>query len=310
MAIWDLYSKRQADAARSGADDVYQYTQVSSPLRVQITQIAIQAIGKVARSGGSYGFPDVENSLWTGIEKVYCREKGIYKISTEEHSGSRIISFMSKANITDWLDLLELICKAIMVAGHQSQYGHRSEWEVEGSGADAIDEINYRLRQATLGYQYESGNLLRIDSQYIHAEVVKPALSLLNGPAYAGPREEFTQAHSHYRKGEHRQAVAMAANSLESTLKAVFEIKGWPYTKGARISDLMKVARANKLWPEYLDTSFDQLVTTIQSGLPKIRDNDAAHGQGAAPKVVPSYVAAYALHLAASKIVFIIEASK
>lgn len=101
----------------------------------------------------------------------------------------------------------------------------------------------------------------------------------------------------------------MAANALESTFKAIFTAKEWPYVKSARISDLVKVARKHKLWPDYLDLSFDQLVATLQSGLPKIRDNDASHGQGATPKNVPSYLAAYALHLAASKIVFVVAAA-
>ncbi len=101
----------------------------------------------------------------------------------------------------------------------------------------------------------------------------------------------------------------MAANALESTFKAIFDDKGWDYNKGSRISDLVKVAKANGLWPDYLDNSFDQLVATLQNGLPKIRDNDASHGQGAIPKEVPSYLAAYALHLAASKIVFLVSAA-
>uniref|UniRef100_UPI0035B4E3DB DUF7014 domain-containing protein n=1 Tax=Acidocella sp. C78 TaxID=1671486 RepID=UPI0035B4E3DB len=77
-----------------------------------------------------------------------------------------------------------------------------------------------------------------------------------------------------------------------------------------RCSSRVKVAKGNRLWPDYLDNSFDQLVATLQSGLPKIRDNDASHGQGAKPKAVPDYIAAYALHLAACKIVFITEAAK
>ena len=149
-----------------------------------------------------------------------------------------------------------------------------------------------------------------MDSQYVHAEVVKPALALLSGQDFEGPRQEFLAAHQHYRTGEHRQAVAMAANAVESTLKAIFDQKDWDYQKGARISDLVKVAKANALWPDYLDASFDQLVATLQSGLPKIRDNDASHGQGATPKNVPGYIAAYALHLAASNILFITEAAK
>jgi hypothetical protein len=188
-----------------------------------------------------------------------------------------------------------------------SHFSH--EWNVKESPSDALDEINYRLRQAGVGYQFEGDSLIRVDSQYVHAEVVKPALALLSGSDFTGPKEEFLAAHQHYRRGENRQAVGMAANALESTFKAIFDRKKWSYQKGARISDLVKVAKANGLWPDYLDASFDQLLATLQSGLPKIRDNDASHGQGAIPKDVPSYIAAYALHLAASKIVFVVDAA-
>lgn len=171
-------------------------------------------------------------------------------------------------------------------------------------------EINYRLRRSSVGFQFEEEKLIRMDSEFIHSEIVKPALSLLNAPGFQGARDEFVKAHGHYRAGEYRQTVSMAANALESTFKAIFDQKKWAYTKGARLSDLAKIAKQNKLWPDYMDNSFDQLLATLQSGLPKIRDNDAAHGQGSSVKQVPAYVAAYALHLAASKIVFLSEAAK
>ena len=142
------------------------------------------------------------------------------------------------------------------------------------------------------------------------AEAVKPALQLLSGKPFVGPQQEFLKAHQHYRAGDHRKAVAMAANAVESTFKAIFDQKGWQSAKGARISDLLRVAERNTLWPDYLDGSFDQLSATLTSGLPKIRDNDASHGQGAEPKEVPAYVAAYAIHLAASAIIFVVEAAK
>ena len=59
--------------------------------------------------------------------------------------------------------------------------------------------------------------------------------------------------------------------------------------------------------PSYLDNSFDQLAATLKSGLPKVRGEESAHGQGATPRETPDYVAAYALHLAAAKILFLVE---
>ena len=303
MAVFNLFSKRRADAAKSGQPDVYQYAVIPPHLRVQVQQIALDGIGVVGAGGW-------DNILWKEIERVYLREKGLDSIAQEGFAGARVLTFMQKCSTEEWLDLLELIARGIRAAGSNDNWHFRQQWNVSDTAEDAIEEINYRLRQARVGYQIEGAYLIRVDSQFVHAEVVKPALALLSGVGFAGPRQEFLSAHQHYRAGEHRQAVSMAANALESTFKAIFDQKRWNYKKGARISDLMKVARENNLWPDYLDASFDQLVATLQSGLPKIRDNDASHGQGAKPKEVPAYIAAYALHLAASKIVFISEAAK
>ena len=279
-------------------------------LRVQVAQIAVDAVGKVGSQGDRIRTGDKDNNLWFQIERIYLREKGLEGIARGDFSGTRVLAFMSECSTADWLDFLELIALGIEIMA-SDKYGYeRQTWSVSTPGQTAIDELNYRLRQAGVGYQLEGTSLIRVDSQYVHAEVVKPALELLSGQDFEGPRQEFLAAHQHYRAGEHRQAVAMAANAVESTFKAIFDQKGWAYKKGARISDLVKVARANALWPDYLDASFDQLVATLQSGLPKIRDNDASHGQGARPKSVPGYIAAYALHLAASKIVFITEAAR
>ena len=310
MVIFDLFSKRQADAAKSGVADVYQYEEIPANLRVQVAQIAVEAVGKVGSHSSNYGMPNHDNNLWFQIENIYLREKGIDLIGGENFAGDRVLAFIRKCSTTEWLDFLELIALGIKTMGDDDHSHERHIWYVSTSGQEAIDEINYRLQQAGVGYQLEGHRLIRVDSQYVHAEVVKPALALLSGQDFEGPRQEFLAAHQHYRTGEHRQAVAMAANAVESTLKAIFDQKGWDYKKGARISDLVKVAKANALWPDYLDASFDQLVATLQSGLPKIRDNDASHGQGATPKNVPGYIAAYALHLAASKILFITEAAK
>lgn len=309
MAIWDLFSKRQADAAKSGAPDIYQYSEIPKALRVQVAQISLEAVGKLGAHATLYGSADTNNPRWGEIERIFCREKGVHGVEQGDFSGERITKYMHSCSTIDWLDFLELICVAIVVTGTDGQNVYRQQWEVSVDSDVAVSEINYRLRQAGVGYQFQDGHLIRVDSQYIHAEIVKPALALLGGAEFSGPREEFLAAHLHHRRGEHRQAVSMAANALESTLKAVFDKKRWAYNKGARISDLLKVARANRLWPDYLDTSFDQLVATLQSGLPKIRDNDASHGQGAVPREVPAPIAAYALHLAASKIVFIVESA-
>lgn len=310
MRVFDLFSKRQSDAAKSGVADVYQYDDIPTHLRVQLKQIALEAVGKVGSHGDGIMRGAKDNNLWFQIEQTYLREKGLEGIAFGQFAGDRVLDFLRECPTPDWLDFLELIALGTEIMASEGYGSERQTWQVSTPGQTAIDEINYRLRNAGVGYQLEGTSVIRVDNQYVHAEVMKPALALLSDSNFDGPSQEFLSAHKHYRAGEQRQAVGMAANAVESTFKAIFEQKGWTYQKNARISDLVKVAKANNLWPDYLDASFDQLVATLQSGLPKIRDNDASHGQGAVAKKVPDYIAAYALHLAASKIVFLTEAAK
>ena len=139
---------------------------------------------------------------------------------------------------------------------------------------------------------------------------MRPALRFLYQDGFEGPREEFLRAHACYRAGDTKDAVTNANNALESTLKTICDERGWAYEGGATASKLVKVVRTNGLLPDYLENSFEQLAATISSGLPKVRNEVAAHGQGATSRETPEYVAAFALHLAAAKIVFLVEAHR
>jgi len=155
---------------------------------------------------------------------------------------------------------------------------------------------------------YESQRIVRVDSDLIHSQVVQPTLRFLSQQGFEGPNEEFLNANDHYRDGDFRDAITDAHNAFESTLKAICDQRGWQYEAGARVSDLLRVVRSKGLLPSYLDASFDQLAATLASGLPQLRNNQGAHGQGATPIRTPAYVAAYALHLTATNILFLAEA--
>jgi hypothetical protein len=64
------------------------------------------------------------------------------------------------------------------------------------------------------------------------------------------------------------------------------------------------------LIPAELQTHFGSLRSALESGLPTISNRTSRHGQGPEPTEVPSYIVAYMLHLAASNIVFLVEAHK
>ena len=175
---------------------------------------------------------------------------------------------------------------------------------------ETIETLNVRFQRAGVGYRFDGGMLIRVDSELLHSEVVRPALVLLHQQGFEGPCAEFLKAHAHYRSGDTRAAITEANNAFESTLKVICDQSDWSYPKGATASRLLKVVRDNGLLPEYLDKSFDQLAATLNSGLPKVRGEEGAHGQGSEPRETPDHVAAYALHLAAAQILFLVEAHR
>lgn len=306
MPIYNLYSKRKQDLESSGQTDVFQYENIPGPLRVQIRKILSDGLGASYRS---YAGSLHKNSAYQSICDIICREYGLDDLGKKTYAYDNLMAFIDSCTTEQILDVVELGC-AMIDGPIRSQHDvTRSQWQRSSEPDELLDELNYRFQRAGVGYRFEQGRVIRVDSKYIHAEATKPALTLLGVAGYEGPQEEFLTAHEHLRNGRNKEAITEAGKSFESLMKAVCDRKGWSYPKGARASDLLKVLRRNHLWPDYLDGSFDQLLATLASGLPQVRNDGGAHGQGATKKEVPAYVASYALHLAASKMVLIAEAA-
>jgi hypothetical protein len=177
----------------------------------------------------------------------------------------------------------------------------------------AIEELNYRFRRHGIGYEFIAGQIVRVDSKFIHAEVVYPAIQLLHGAgaSFSGPLQEFLDAHRKYREGEHKDAILGAAKAFESVLKAICTARHWtfdPHKDAA--SKLVRIVLDNKLIPEYLQNQFTHLLGVLDTGISTIRNKSASHGQGATVQDVPEHLVSYALHLTASNIVFLIESHK
>lgn len=221
-----------------------------------------------------------------------------------------LIYYIRSSILYDFLDAIDLSFHIISNINEASLEQLKYDHGFLRQPQDAIDELNYRFREHGVGYQFVGHELVRVDNQVLHAEAVVPALTLLTRPGYEGAENEFQAAYKHYRAGEHRDAVVDANNAFESTLKAICAKRGWEYNKGARAGDLLKVVRGKGLYPDYLDKSFDQLLAALASGLPTVRNEEGGHGQGAEIRETPAHVVALALHLAAAKILFLVECER
>jgi hypothetical protein len=67
---------------------------------------------------------------------------------------------------------------------------------------------------------------VRADSKYVHTELVKPAISLINTAKLERASEAFLDAHEHYRKGKYADAMSDALRAFESTMKAICDENG------------------------------------------------------------------------------------
>jgi len=298
MPVWDLYSFRQAPSP-----EVFVFDSVPDMLRVQVWNIVRNTIGNNLEEYSSY---NVRND-YKQIEEIVANEHGKFTLSRERIGYDSIRSCLLNDGLSIWLDLLEFCLRVAITLYGKDDEDDRKRRGAELSPKAAVEELNQRFRRAGFGYRFENDRILRIDDEFTFAEAAVPALNLLSDPRFKGANEEFLAAHKHYKAGENKDAAVDALNALESTMKAICDIRGWTYPKGARASDLVDVLKKNGLFPAVAERSFDQLVATLKSGLPTLRNDTGGHGQGSEIRIVPDAVAAYALNLAASKIRLLVE---
>lgn len=309
MALRDLFSKREARAAKAGKTDVYQYDDLPSQFRVQVVHIWQRALGDFRPYSDSrmYGPPP---SIWDAIETDVAEEYGLFQLGREADSFARVGNFFIKANeITTALDVIEAVFTAI--DEHVRPDLQRAQAYVKQHPDDAIADLNQRFREHGIGYQYVDGQIIRVDSQYIHAEAVKPALTLLSEKGFSGPHNEFLRAHKHYRDGQYKEAINEALKAFESTMKAICAQRRWAYDKNKDTAKtLLDIVLREELIPAYLQNAFSGLRSVLEGGVPTARNRTSGHGQGPSATTVPDYFAAYVLHMTASNIVFLIQAHK
>ncbi|MEH2410379.1 MAG: hypothetical protein V7K36_16425 [Nostoc sp.] len=230
-------------------------------------------------------------------------------VSFQKSNTSPIFDFMLETKvIEEILDVVELSFELIDRAYRDDSLRCITKSKITPD--EAIKELNYRFREHGVGYQYESGEIIRVDSQIIHAEAVKPVLELLSDTRFQGANEEFLKAHEHYRHGRYKECLVECLKSFESTMKTICDIRGWIYQPGDPAKNLINVCFQNNLIQPYLQTQFTSLKSNLESGVPTMRNKNAGHGQGSQPLTVPQYFAAYQLHLTASTILFLLEAEK
>lgn len=308
MATFDLFSKRQK-RLRGDVPDVYTYDGIPNPLRVQIVHVWTDTLGN-----GSQWYEGQVRHAYEFIVNTLCREYGVFKLPGAEDYGNRDYInelanfFLQVKSVEKALDAIELSFRVIDRSTREWSYlSHRNASEIADG---AISELNDRFKEHGIGFQFIGGEIIRVDSELIHSEAVKPALRLLNSKNYSGAQQEFLSAYEHYRHKKNKEALNDCLKSFESTMKAICDKRKWQYQSNATAKALIQVCFDNELVPSFWQQQLSSLRSMLESSIPTGRNKLSGHGQGSNPVVVPDYLTAYMLHMTASTLVFLVTAEE
>ena len=241
------------------------------------------------------------------------REYGVFLLpGTRENRGdyfAELADFLlQEKDVKKALDAVEVSFRVVDRLTRDRDYLKRNN--ASKIADDAIEELNNRFKEHGVGYQFTNEQIVRIDSEFIHAEVVKPALNLLDQKHYAGAQQEFLKAHEHYRKGNAKETLTECLKAFESAMKAICDKRGWSYSNNATATPLIQVCFDNELIPSFWQSHYSSLRNLLESSVPTGRNKLSGHGQGTTPVSVPNHLVAYMLHMTASAIVFLAEADE
>ena len=307
--VFETFKRRKQLAEKQGAADVYVYDNIPYHLKHQILTAVLEGLGPY---GGPSQFafhssPNA-NKHWELVDRVCRKEIEVYlKYLRVSNLNSRFNqAFGGAEDVDDALSLLEVVCVLL------SKVKDRHAQETEQRGAvmtaqNALDEINERFKQHGVGYQFENASIIRVNSEFTHSSIIKPALTLVQNKIFRKVNEDFITSHRHYRSGEHKDAVTSANRAFESMLKAICDAKGWIYKPGDRATELVSIVRREGLFRLNFDKSFDTYIAMMKSGLPAVRNDAGGHGEGLGSAAVTAEVAQFAINMTATNIVFLGE---
>ena len=309
MRVVDIFSKRQK-RLRGEVPDVYQYDEISYELRVQVVHILRDTLGPPDYDSlGKVYYLDQTEEAYEHIHKILCREYGIFGLQKQADSDVDAVEnfFLSTHEPEKAIDIIEL---AFQILDPNVRRFSSLNIESDIPTDEAIAELNHRFREHGVGYQYESGQIIRVDSQYLHSEAMQPALRMLSASMYEGANAEFRSAHKHFRAKRYKECLNDCLKAFESCLKAICDKRGWVYGAKDTANRLVDIVFKNELIPNFMQSHFSALRNTLKAGVPPLRNELGGHGQGMREISVPEHIAAYALHLTASNILFLAQANE
>ncbi len=199
---YELFSKRQQ--RRQGENpDPYQSETIPDELRVQVLYIWGKVWGKADYNNyfRTFQLSALARDAFNSIEMTLREEYGVLSLDGDDDPDEdgydlyrAVRDFFRKTEDTDKvMDVIEVSFRYIdreirdkfrvSTPDEIDKAFGISHREIPPNGIppdEAIDLLNRRFSEHGVGYQYESGQIVKVDSPDSHSEVVKPAEELPN----------------------------------------------------------------------------------------------------------------------------------
>lgn len=109
-------------------------------------------------------------------------------------------------------------------------------------------------------------------------------------------------------QGADRKMVEKIPEAFESTMKIICDKQRYAYDKNKDTAQkLITILENNGFYSSYMNAHLTSIRTTLETGLPVVRNKVAGHGQGNQIITIPDEYTEYALHLAATNILFLVR---
>ena len=154
MAILNFFSYRKR-IEEAGTPDVYSYDNLPHQLRVQVIHIWNDAVGDhwANRIG------------WQFIHDAVSREHGLLVLADGMDASERCQRFLLDSEpVSTALDIVEASCLYFGKIARSFNEYERSDRGIRVTADTALEELNERFRRAGVGYRYEAGQVVRVDS--------------------------------------------------------------------------------------------------------------------------------------------------
>ena len=314
MATFDLFSRKKRRTEQQ-SPDVFRYDEIPHPLRIQLLHALDDARLRICdRTVPEYRVLGTEgDDIFALACQVLRRELGLGKLIEVRKRVRSLYGTQTKDLCDEFTAFFEnceteQVLDAVQVVMNLIEEADRNRiLDDECDSTTVAAEINRRFLEHSVGYQYQSGQIIVATNSVLHTEAIAPALGLLSDPRFSGANEEFLKAHEHYRHNRLSECLIDCLKAFESTMKIIADLKGWSYKPTDTAKSLIEVCLANNLIPTFTQQQLTSLRTLLESGVPTVRNKKAGHGQGANRHQVSPHLARFGLHLTAAVVVLLVE---